>query len=68
MSDALSFAVIDGQHVELLPARTVMSMFAMGGCEAGDGGTGGNGGAAQGGDQQQASVDALPRAASVSTS
>ncbi|MDQ2788680.1 MAG: hypothetical protein M3Y73_02825 [Actinomycetota bacterium] len=49
MSDALSFAVIDGQHVELLPARTVMSMFAMGGCEAGDGGTGGNGGAAQGG-------------------
>ncbi|MDQ2880604.1 MAG: hypothetical protein M3Y48_04915 [Actinomycetota bacterium] len=49
MSDALSFAVIDGQHVELLPARTVMSMFSMGGCEAGDGGTGGAGGTAQGG-------------------
>ena len=39
MSDALSFVEIDGQHAELLPARTV----------AGDGGTGGNGGAAQGG-------------------
>jgi hypothetical protein len=30
MSDALSFAEIDGQHVELLPARTVLSMC--GGC------------------------------------
>jgi hypothetical protein len=49
MSDALSFAEIDGQHVELLPARTVMSMFSTGGCEAGDGGTGGAGGSAQGG-------------------
>jgi hypothetical protein len=27
MSDALSFAEICGQHVELLPARTVLSMF-----------------------------------------
>jgi hypothetical protein len=27
MSDALSFAEIDGQCVELLPARTVLSMF-----------------------------------------
>jgi hypothetical protein len=43
MSDALSFVEIDGQHVELLPARTVMSMFSL------DGGDGGNGGAAQGG-------------------
>jgi hypothetical protein len=25
-----SFAEIDGQHVELLPARTVMSMFTAG--------------------------------------
>lgn len=25
MSDALSFAEIDGQHVELLPGRTVLS-------------------------------------------
>ena len=38
MSDALSFAEVDGQHVELLPARTVMSMFA---CHDG-GGRGGN--------------------------
>ncbi|MFZ0876222.1 MAG: hypothetical protein WAN20_17120 [Pseudonocardiaceae bacterium] len=50
MSDALSFADIAGQDVELLPARTVMSMFSMGGeCEAGDGGTGGAGGSANGG-------------------
>ncbi len=48
MYDALSFAEIDGQHVELLPARTVMSMFTAGcGCE--EGGDGGNGGSAQGG-------------------
>jgi hypothetical protein len=46
MSDALSFVEIDGQHVELLPARTAMSAFRMGG---GDGGYGGNGGSAQGG-------------------
>jgi hypothetical protein len=30
MSD-LTFVEIDGQHVELLPARTVLSMFATGG-------------------------------------
>ena len=47
MSDVLSFVEIDGQHVELLPARTVMSMFTL--SEGGDGGTGGNGGNAQGG-------------------
>ncbi|MGH3898219.1 MAG: hypothetical protein ACRDTA_08175 [Pseudonocardiaceae bacterium] len=46
MSDALSFVEIDGQHVELLPARTVLSTFSMGG---GDGGAGGAGGDAQGG-------------------
>ncbi|MDQ4104717.1 MAG: hypothetical protein M3186_13785, partial [Actinomycetota bacterium] len=46
MSDVLSFAEIDGQHLELLPARTVMSTFTMGG---GDGGTGGAGGSGQGG-------------------
>ncbi|PZS25086.1 MAG: hypothetical protein DLM61_20585 [Pseudonocardiales bacterium] len=45
MSDALSFVEIDGQHVELLPARTVMSMFHAGG----NGGNGGAGGAGQGG-------------------
>jgi hypothetical protein len=52
MSDALSFAEIDGQHVELLPARTVLSLFSAGcGCKGGggDGGTGGAGGNAQGG-------------------
>ncbi|MGH3547592.1 MAG: hypothetical protein ACRDQU_05635 [Pseudonocardiaceae bacterium] len=27
MSDAFSFAEIDEQHVEVLPPRTVMSMF-----------------------------------------
>jgi len=44
MSDALSFAEIDGQHVELLPARTVMSMFSAGGDGGGRGGNGGGGG------------------------
>ena len=44
MSDALSFAEIDGQHVELLPARTVLSLFS-----TGTGGNGGDGGSAQGG-------------------
>ena len=39
MSDALSFTEISGQHVELLPARTVMSMFATG-TGTGDGGQG----------------------------
>jgi len=43
MSDALNFAEIDGQHVELLPARTVMSMFTAGST------TGGAGGGARGG-------------------
>jgi hypothetical protein len=47
MSDALSFAEIDEQHLELLPARTVMSMFSVD-CGCG-GGEGGNGGDAQGG-------------------
>jgi hypothetical protein len=27
MSDTVSFAELDRQHVELLPARTVLSMF-----------------------------------------
>jgi hypothetical protein len=40
MSDALSFAEIEGQHVELLPARTVMSLFTAGGHN--EGGHGGN--------------------------
>ena len=48
MSDSLSFAEIDGQHVELLPARTVMSMFFVSG-GGGNGGQGGNGGKGSGG-------------------
>src|SRR6185312_14872281 len=44
MSDALSFGEIDAQQVELLPARTVLSLFSMGG-DAGRGGNGGVGGA-----------------------
>jgi hypothetical protein len=43
MSDALGFAEIDSQHVELLPARTVMSLFTAGS------NTGGKGGDARGG-------------------
>ena len=52
MSDALSFVEIDGQRVELLPARTVMSLVHLGGESGGRGGnagTGGNGGAGRGG-------------------
>jgi hypothetical protein len=45
MSDAVSFAEIDTQHIELLPERTVMStMFRTQG-----GGTAGNGGNGTGG-------------------
>ncbi len=43
MSDAVSFVEIDGQHVELLPARTVLSMFALAGGNGGAGGPGGHG-------------------------
>lgn len=50
MSDALSFAEMEGQYLELLPARTVMSMFTAGGCGGcGGEGEGGNGGNGQGG-------------------
>jgi ATP-dependent phosphoenolpyruvate carboxykinase len=40
MPEALSFIEIDRQHLELLPARTVMSMF-MPASEGGGGGTAG---------------------------
>lgn len=40
----LNFAEIEGQHVELLPARTVLSMFNMAGAHGGDTGNGGPGG------------------------
>ena len=43
MSDTVSFVEIDGQLVELLPARTVMSMFALGHGGVGGAGTGGIG-------------------------
>jgi hypothetical protein len=47
MSDKLSFAELDAQHVELLPARTVLSlMFSASGGSRGDTSHGGNGGAA----------------------
>ena len=51
MSDVLSFAEIDGQHVELLPARTVLSVFNAGGGggRGGNGGEGGTGGVGRGG-------------------
>jgi hypothetical protein len=41
MSDTVTFAEIDGQYVELLPARTVLSTFSMG--EVGGPNGGGNG-------------------------
>jgi hypothetical protein len=41
----LNFAEIDSQHVELLPARTVMSLFTLGGKGGGINGVGGSGGA-----------------------
>ena len=56
MSDAANFSGLDGQHVELLPARVVMSVYACGvgvigsgsgseaGAHGGAGGAGGNGG------------------------
>lgn len=38
MSDTVSSAELEGQHPELLPARTVLSLFS-----AGNGGTASNG-------------------------
>ena len=50
MTDALSFAEIDGQHVELLPARTVLSLFSgCGGCDGPQGGDASRGGDGYGG-------------------
>lgn len=36
MSDASSFAEMEAQHVELLPTRTVMSLFSLGSDVGGD--------------------------------
>jgi hypothetical protein len=50
MIDALSLAEVDRQDVELLPARTVLSLFGMGGekgggnCNVGNGSFNGGGG------------------------
>jgi hypothetical protein len=52
MFDALSVAEVEGQQVELLPARTVLSAIRVpqgGTCVGGAGGTGGNGGNGEGG-------------------
>lgn len=44
MSDALSFVELYEQHVELLPARTLVSMFTTGEDPgSSDGGSGGSG-------------------------
>ena len=44
MSDTVSFTELDGQHVELLAARTVLSLFSAGSeGVASDGGLGGAG-------------------------
>jgi hypothetical protein len=52
MTDALSFAEIDAQHLELLPARTVLSLFTAGGGgkggDTGNAGMGGYGGEGEG--------------------
>ncbi|HEY6422225.1 MAG TPA: hypothetical protein VIY28_03045 [Pseudonocardiaceae bacterium] len=47
MSDAMSCAELDGQQVELLPARTVLSLFTMGSTGS-DGGHGASGSDGQG--------------------
>jgi hypothetical protein len=49
MSDALSFAELDGQRVELLPSRTVMSLFSAAGGRGGNAGVGAPGGVGRGG-------------------
>jgi hypothetical protein len=43
MSDSVNFTELDGQHVELLPARTVLSMFITQGADGGNAGNGSNG-------------------------
>lgn len=43
MSDAMNPAELHGQHVELLPARIVLSMFSVEGAGGGTGGDGSSG-------------------------
>lgn len=49
MSDAVSVAELEGQRAELLPARTVLSLFSGLGGRGGNGGLGGAGGQGRGG-------------------
>ncbi|MFN2479503.1 MAG: hypothetical protein ABR615_10090 [Pseudonocardiaceae bacterium] len=49
MSDAVSVAELEGQRAELLPARTVLSLFSGVGGRGGNGGLGGGGGVGRGG-------------------
>ena len=48
MFDALSFAEIDGQHVEVLPTRTVLSLLSAGGHGGSSHGDGSHGDGNQG--------------------
>jgi hypothetical protein len=48
MSDTLNFTEIDTQHIELLPARTVMSVFRTAGTTGGQTTTGGTGASSTG--------------------
>ncbi|MDQ4010793.1 MAG: hypothetical protein M3228_08880 [Actinomycetota bacterium] len=58
MSDAVSFAELDGQYVELLPARTVLSMFSAQ-ISAGDADSTTSGGANNGGGPSLSPVSML---------
>jgi hypothetical protein len=49
MSDALSLAELDGQRVELLPSRTLLSLFSAAAGRGGNGGLGAPGGVGRGG-------------------
>jgi hypothetical protein len=49
MSDALSLAELDGQRAELLPPRTLLSLFGANAGRGGNGGLGGPGGKGFGG-------------------
>lgn len=49
-SEVLGSSELDGQYVELLPQRTVLSLFSsIGGGRGGEGGLGGPGGVGRGG-------------------
>lgn len=51
MPGTLSFAEMDGQHVELLPARTILSLVSTGG-HGGSQGDGGHGGDSDGAESE----------------